>query len=340
LYQQAHRATDKVMGHYGTLERSPLYSKLGPMGILAVNLVNFKHNELSRWAEYARELTKYGAPTPILTQMAAAIVFAGVMGLPFSSEITSLYDELTKAAGKPRSLELDVMDASKNLSKAVGSDAHFMLSHGVLTKFGVDPSKKLGMPDAIPNSVAEFAFGGGSKLGNSIMAVGRAIGTPDEAHAKAAAYAAAPTSVQGMLDRMWYEGKGGETYMKDPTKRDIVTGRRNDLDKLYRSIGFAGIHETTEKTKQYQQNRLDKAYQEYRSSAMVDLSHTLRMQGTISQKALDKYFVTGQGDSQTFERDLNDLILQQSITPQEYTMMKQAATSRIPQVQSLIRRTQ
>ena len=339
LYEQAQRATDAVMGHYGTHERAPLYNKLGPIGILAVNLVNFKHNELSRWATYARELTSHGNPAPIATQLAMAVTLAGIMGLPGSAEITSLFDYLTEKAGNPRSFELEVMDVSKKLAQSLNSDAYFALSHGILTKFGVDPSKRLGMPDVVPNTVADAAFGGGSKLYSAIGSVAAAIGTPDETHAKAAAYAAAPTSLQGILDRLWYE-KDSMTLPKNPDKLAVPGVRRDATDKLWRSIGFAGIHETTQKTKDYQQDRLDQAYAAYRSSAMVKISQDLVQGKPVDDKTLTKYFVNGQGDEQTFIKDVESLQERQQITAEEAAILKRMGSSKIPQLQSLVRRTQ
>ena len=339
LYEQAATATNAVMGHYGTHERAPLYNKLGPMGILAVNLVNFKHNELSRWAQYARELTSHGNPAPVATQLAMALTLAGVMGLPGSEEVTSLYDYLTEKAGTPRSFELDVMDASKKLAQSLNSDAYFALSHGVLTKFGVDPSKRLGMPDVVPNTVADASFGGGSKLYSAMGAVKSAIGTPDEAHAKAALYTSAPTSLQGILDRWWYE-KDSKTYPKNPEKMAVPGVERNAADKLWRTLGFAGIHETTQKVKDYQQDRLDQAFAAYRSSAMVKISQDLMENKPVDEKTIQKYFVNGQGDEQTFIKDVTNLQERQQITAEQAALLKRIASTKMPQTQSLIRRTQ
>ena len=60
----------------------------------------------------------------------------------------------------------------------------------------------------------------------------------------------------------------------------------------------------------------------------------------IDQKTLDKYFKTGQGDPITFETELNKMALEQNMSPQNYLLLKQAASSRIPQLRSLQRRTQ
>jgi hypothetical protein len=59
-----------------------------------------------------------------------------------------------------------------------------------------------------------------------------------------------------------------------------------------------------------------------------------------SQKTLDKYFKTGQGDPKTFETELNRLAIEQNMSPQDYLLLRQAASNKIPQLRSLQRRTQ
>jgi hypothetical protein len=115
---------------------------------------------------------------------------------------------------------------------------------------------------------------------------------------------------------------------------------RNDTDRLLKKIGLTGINESAQKQKQYQQGQLDAAYAEYRSSAMKTIANDLFQNQKIDQKTLDKYFKTGQGDPITFETELNKMALEQNMSPQNYLLLKQAASTKIPQLRSLQRRTQ
>jgi hypothetical protein len=140
------------------------------------------------------------------------------------------------------------------------------------------------------------------------------------------------------MDVAWYQ-KNGMAYSKDPTKLK-PTAVRNDTDVLLKKIGFMGINESAQKQKQYQQAQLDAAYTEFRSTAMQTIAQDLFRNRPIDQKTLDKYFKTGQGDPKTFETELNRLAIEQNMSPQDYLLLRQAASNKIPQLRSLQRRTQ
>ena len=338
LYEQSHRFTDMAMVNYSSIEKPKIYNSLGPIGSLAYNLKSFSHNELSRWSMYAREIPKTGNAVPLLTQMATTIVLAGVMGLPFFSQFEDLYDVITKKLGKPRSLVLDVQEMSKAVGKNLGEHGAFALSNGAPSLLGVDLSARLGLGDVLPSSAADAAFAGGGKLYEMGKATGRAVLSPSEENLKSAAINLAPPVAQGPLDVAWYQ-KNGLAYSKDPTNLRPMA-RRTDADVLFKKIGLTGIHESAQKQQVYQQAQLDKAYTEYRTAAMRTIAQDLFRNRPIDPATIDKYFKTGQGDPQTFQRDLERLAIDQNMSPQESMLLKQTATQRIPQLQSLVRRTQ
>jgi hypothetical protein len=73
---------------------------------------------------------------------------------------------------------------------------------------------------------------------------------------------------------------------------------------------------------------------------MNSISWALLNNNKIDQKLLDKYFKTGQGDAATFQRDLESAVRAQGMTQQEAALIRDAASQRVPQIQSLVRRTQ
>lgn len=338
LFEQAHRFTDMAMNHYGAIEKPQMYNALGPIGSMAYNLRSFGHNEISRWALYARELSQTGNASPLLTQMASTITLAGVMGLPFFSQWESIYDFITKKLGKPRSLAMDVMDASEKVGQALGPQGAYALSNGAPTLLGVDLSKRTGLGDVLPSAAADVAFAGGSKLGQMAKSAYQMATSPSEETAKAAAITWAPPIAQGPMDVAWYQ-KGNLAYSKDPEKLKPVA-QRSEADILLKKLGLSGINESSQKQKVYQQDKLDKAYQEYRTTAMRTIAQDLFRDRPIEQKTIDRYFVTGQGDPASFARDLDRLAIQQNMSPEQYAMLRQATSKQIPQLQSLIRRTQ
>jgi hypothetical protein len=338
LYEQAHRFTDMAMVNYSAMEKPTAYNALGSLGSMAYNLKSFGHNEISRWSMFAREIGNDKNAVPILTQMATTIAIAGVMGLPFFSQWEMIYDYITKKMGKPRSLTLDVMTASEQVGKHLGEKGAYALSHGGPTMLGADLSTRTGLGDVLPSSAADAAFAGGGKLFEMAKATGRAVLDPSSENLKAAAINLAPPVLQGPMDVAMYE-KRGMAFSKDPEKlRPMAV--RNDTDRLLKKIGLTGINESAQKQKQYQQGQLDAAYAEYRSSAMKTIANDLFQNQKIDQKTLDKYFKTGQGDPITFETELNKMALEQNMSPQNYLLLRQAASSKIPQLRSLQRRTQ
>ena len=338
LYEQAQRFTDMAMVNYSSIEKPAIYNSLGPIGSLAYNLKSFSHNEISRWSMYAREIPKTGNAIPLLTQMATTIALAGVMGLPFFSQFEDLYDFITKKLGKPRSLVLDVQEMSKAVGKNLGEHGSFALSNGAPSLLGVDLSARLGLGDVLPSSAADAAFAGGGKLYEMGKATGRAVLSPSEENLKAAAINLAPPVAQGPLDVAWYQ-KNGLAYSKDPTNLRPMA-RRTDADILFKKIGLTGIQESAQKQANYQQAQLDKAYAEYRTQAMRTIAQDLFRNRPIEPATIDKYFKTGQGDPQTFQRDLERMAVEQNMAPQEALLLKQVASQRIPQLQSIARRTQ
>jgi hypothetical protein len=338
LYEQSHRFTDMAMVNYSSIEKPAIYNSLGPIGSLAYNLKSFSHNEISRWSMYAREIAKTGNPVPLLTQMATTIVLAGVMGLPFFSQFEDLYDFISKKLGKPRSLALDVQEMSKSVGKNLGEHGAFALSNGAPSLLGVDLSSRLGLGDVLPSSAADAAFAGGGKLYEMGKATGRAVLNPSEENLKSAAINLAPPVAQGPLDVAWYQ-KNGLAYSKDPTNLRPMA-RRTDTDILFKKLGLTGIQESAQKQANYQQAQLDKAYAEYRTQAMRTIAQDLFRNRPIDPSTIDKYFKTGQGDPQTFQRDLERLAVDQNMAPQEALLLKQVASQRIPQLQSIVRRAQ
>jgi len=338
LYEQAQRFTDMAMVNYSAIEKPTFYNSLGPIGSMAYNLKSFSHNEISKWSLFAREIAETGNPAPLLTQMATTIALAGVMGLPFFSQWEAMYDFITKKLGKPRSLALDVQEMSKSVGKELGPNAAFALSNGAPTLLGVDLSTRLGLGDVLPSSAADAAFAGGGKLFEMGKATARAIGNPSEENVKAAAINLAPPVAQGPLDVAWYQ-KNKLAYSKDPEKLRPMA-RRNDVDILLKKIGLTGINESAQKTANYQNAQLDKAYTEYRTQAMQTIAQDLFRNRPIDPKTLEKYFKTGQGDPNTFDRDLQRVAVDQNMDPQTAIMLKQAASQRIPQLRSLQRRMQ
>ena len=303
---------------------------------MAYNLKSFGHNEISRWAMFAREIPNNHNAMPLLTQMATTIAVAGVMGLPFMSQWETLYDYITKKTGNPRSLALDVLKVSESLGESLGEKGKHVLSNGLGALAGMDISSRVGLGDVLPSHASDVAFAGGSKLGQMASSVAGAIARPSEETMKSAAINIAPPFMQGPMDLAWFS-KGDIAYSKDPSNLKPVA-RRNDTDKLMKSIGLLGINESVQKQKAYQNQQLDMARMEIRKAAMNTLTQDMFRNRPMLQKTLDKYFINGEGDPQTFATEIEKKAIGLNLTPAELALLRSAASNSITKARSLQRR--
>ena len=338
LFEQAHRMTSNAMNNYGAMEKPAIYNALGPLGSAAYNLKSYSHNEMGRLAEYAREIPNNHNGKPLLLQLASTIVFAGVLGLPFMAQWTAIYDTITEKLGSPRSLTLDVISMSEQLAKNLGEKGQYVLSHGIFAAAGVDASTRIGQANLLPHTPSDVAFAGTSKLGQMASGVGSFVKKPSEETAKSLAYQLSPNILQGPEDLAWFS-KGDMAYSKDPSDLKPVA-RRNATDKLVRSIGFTGINESVQKQKAYQNQQLDMARMEIRKAAMNTLTQDMFRNRPMLQKTLDKYFINGEGDPQTFATEIEKKAIGLSLTPSELALLRSAASNSITKARSLQRRMQ
>jgi len=136
----------------------------------------------------------------------------------------------------------------------------------------------------------------------------------------------------------WFS-KGDVAYSKDPSNLKPVA-RRNDTDKLLKAVGLTGIKESVQKTKAYQNQQLDMARTEIRKAAMNTLTQDMFRNRPMLQKTLDKYFIHGEGDPQTFATEIEKKAVGLHLTPAELATLRAAASTSITKARSLQRRTQ
>jgi len=326
------------MNNYGALEKPAIYDALGPVGSMAYNLKSFGYNEISRWSMLAREIPATGNAIPLLTQMATTITIAGVMGLPFYSQWESIYDTITSKLGNPRSLTLDVMDASTKVSAALGADDEkfrYVMSHGAPTMFGADVSKRTGLGDVIPSKASDIAFAGGGKVGGMVTSAIGAVRYMDEPHLKAAAMNWAPPILQGTLKDAWYTN-GDLALSMDPAKPTRATAVLNARDHLLKTIGITGINESSQKEREYQLGKIDKTFQDKRDTAVAGMTFALA-HGNPIDVYVSKY-LDNEGDPDTMIATINGAIESINMDPNTRALLRDSASKSITRIMSLQRR--
>lgn len=327
IYGTAHNLTDMAMNNYSNVERPQIYNALGTIGDLSANLSSFKHNELSRTAMFAREMGRSKDARPLLIQLATTVAFAGMTGTLLFQEADWLYKQITKAMGKPDSLTNKVIELSQKANVAGDKNT---LSHGMFSLLGLDMSKRLGISDTLPNSLAEAAFPGGSKLYDIGAAVPGAV-TGGEMGLKALAREVAPAGLAGVLDRQWYskQTKEGELAMNRKTLEGQVV--RNEADKMAKNFGLTGIHESVEKTKLYETEAIKQAYGDLRKDVLKKANREMFVNGKVSRATAQK-FMDYEGDPNALAADIVDMAESKKLTALQAAKLKAFMSQSITQL--------
>lgn len=331
LFEAAHNLTDMAMNNYSMVERPPVYNALGPIGDMAANLASYKHNEFSRLALFARQIGENKAARPLLVQLATSVMAAGVTGVVGFAEADWLYKQITRAMGEPDSLTAAIIRASEGLGEAVGGGKH-VLSHGIFSLMGVDMSKRLGLSDALPNSLGEAVFPGGSKLVDIGSAAVNAVRSPTEMNAKRLVREASPGIATGMLDRAWFSKDTPKGELTSSMKTGEGGVYRNEADKAWKTMGFTGINEAVQKQKNFEVEWKSRTYTDMRQRPLSKMRDEIYSSGKVSKETVKDY-LNARGNLKTLEKDLERFAKEQGASKEEIQLMRTTASRSVSQMQ-------
>ena len=340
LFKQAHELTKKTMNDYSRANRPAIYDELGMLGDSIYNLQSYPHNQISKLSFFFDNLVKeksIEAAAPLITQTMSTIVGAGLIGLPFMALWAAVYQQLSELLGEPRDLTLDMMNASSKVFGELGPDAQYMGSHGIFAAAGIDMSNRLAGPLASSRTPMDILTPGLSKIGGAVSSTAKAIIDPKQENIEAALYNAAPSGAQGLLDTMLFQ-KDNLAKSKNPENFKIMA-ERTPGDVTARKFGLTGIQEATSKTKEFHEDQLDRVYGDIRKQALNGMKHDLWYGRDISDN-LATFVIDGQGDMNSFDKTLQQLIIDGSVSPQTARLLRDTASKSMPRIQSLARRTQ
>ena len=326
LYQAARRATDMAMNNYSHQEAPLAYTTMGSAGRMAYNLASYKHNELSRLSLFARELIKDKNAKPLAVALASQVAFAGLMGTVGYHEADAIVRMVSEAFGKPTSLTKMLLD----------SDVSKYFTYGMGAGVGLDMTSRLGMTVA-PDSLANLAFPGSTKIGQAAVAVKDAAAHPNEFNIKNAVREMSPSSVTGMMDRTWFSGKDGKGQELAINRSKVEANAvRNETDKLYKTLGATGINESSQKALAYENKRIDKAYQDLRGKVIDNMAKTYFTSGKFDKADIEKYMKL-QGDPTTLTADLEKVASAQKVPAQQIALLRNAASNSITALHRVMR---
>jgi hypothetical protein len=321
LYEAAHNLTDMTMNNYSPMERPNIYNHMGPVGDISANLSSFKHNEISRVALLARQLSEEKSARPILAELAASVAFAGLTGTLAFQEADYIYQWITKKMGKPDSLTLRAIKLSEDAADKVGlkGNNRYALSHGGFSMLGIDMSKRLGLGNAVSDGATDALFPGGGKLLDIGAAGVEAAVHPSEMNAKRLAREVMPRPGASNMDLEWFSKENGRLGLNKNTLEAQV--RRTPGDMMAKRFGFTGIHESVEKDKLYNANKIAMGYAELREPALNRAKEELFLNGKVSKETVQDY-IKHQGDVKTLAADLSRISKKMNIPAKDRELLR------------------
>jgi hypothetical protein len=321
LYEAAHNLTDMTMNNYSPMERPNIYNHMGPVGDISANLSSFKHNEISRVALLARQLSEEKSARPILAELAASVAFAGLTGTLAFQEADYLYQWMTKKLGKPDSLTLRAIKLSEDSADKVGlkGNSRYALSHGGFSMLGIDMSKRLGLGNAVADGATDMVFPGGGKLLDIGAAGVEAAKHPSEMNTKRLAREVVPRPAAANMDLEWFSKEDGRLGLNKNTLEAQV--RRTPADMMAKRFGFTGIHESVEKDKLYNANKIAMGYAELREPALNRAKEELFLNGKVSKETVQDY-IKHQGDVKTLAADLSRISKKMNIPAKDRELLR------------------
>ena len=332
MYEAAHKLTDIQMNNYSSMEAPRAYMALGGIGKTAYNLMSYKHNELSRLAMLTKEISRHGNSAPLVANIVSSVAFAGVMGTILYSEADWFTKQISKLMGKPTSLTKVLMDHPEI------SDS---IKYGMGSTLGVDMTSRLGLGPLAPGSghVIDAVMPGASKLVN-IGKTGAELAThPSEYNLKNFVREASPSSVSGVLDRAWFSPKNAKGEEMSLNRNKVkVNAVRNDLDKLWKSIGMTGINEAKQKAYDYEASSIDRVYGDMRKSIIDNAAKQMFTSGRVPADFAQKY-IQAQGDPASLEREITNMAMEQHVPAHTLALMKNAMSSSLTAVHRTMRLT-
>lgn len=333
LYYAAHRATDMIMNSYSTMDSPMGLQAMGSAHKLPYNLMSYKFNQLSQISMLARDVKNNGAVKPVLTALAMQVAFGGLMGTIAYKEADYLFRKITEAMGNPNSLTKLLLDnADKKVQLPLIGDVSVQdAAYGGFSRAGGDMSSRMGMGFIAldPEKPLDSLAPGAGALGDAAVGIFDYAKDPQSFNAAKAVRNVLPNGLQGAFDRKFFSktNSNGQEMGINPNKATAGVVR-NEADKAWKTIGGTGVNESRTKAQLFENQRIDKFYEEKRKQDVLQMSKSLFMDGKIDPKYI-KEFTDHQGDMTNFDKTLETLVMNQSVPADKADLLRAAAQQNI-----------
>lgn len=325
LFDIAANLTDRGMNRY-SMDESPVFIKaMGGAGRYPYNLMSFKFNELSRLASLARDMSPKDLNTikPFATALMMQVAMAGLKGMVGYVEADYAVKLISEAMGKPTSLTKLLFDNAD--MKIVGPVSLGDVANGGLsTATGVDFTQRLSV-GALAGSPpgADMLMPGAGAVGTAAKSGFDFAKDPSKYNAAKAAIDILPGGA--LLDRHLFSQN---TYTDNEigfSRNKMEAGiKRTPADKIAKTLGMTGLNEATKKGALYENQRIDKVYEDKRMSAVDSMAQDFFMNGNIDKKYIDK-FLKAQGNAENLESAITRIAMEQKIPSDIRDKLKVAA---------------
>lgn len=283
LFQHADELVSMSMVDYRQGERPMMFQKMGTFGNLANTLQTYPISFYNQWIYFAKEAKK-GNMAPIMMATALQGSLAGLMGLPFVSDLDKLYQNLKSfltpkqwAAIKGTPLE----DPKLWLMSQPGG---LELVNGLLSsKTGVAMTSRVAAPSFA--EMAQAPVGPLQDIGRQIGDVASLAMDPlDPTKQAQAAMSVSPVATQGLVEQKMFpeqtgtqkpDGSRAVFNARELEKRDQVY-TRTPADQDIRNWGVRSNQEVVSKEAKYRTDRLEQITKEKTSAVASKLYAALR----------------------------------------------------------------
>jgi hypothetical protein len=143
-----------------------------------------------------------------------------------------------------------------------------------------------------------------------------------------------PLSVGGIMDRTIFETPDGMALNRNKVEASAV---RNDADKLWKALGMTGINESVQKKLNYENQKIDRVYEEKRSKVIDAAIKEYHMRGVLPDNWLERY-VELQGDPTQAKQAIKARIEALNVDRPTKDLMQNAASKSITSQHKALRR--
>jgi len=280
-------------------------------------------------AMLANEIGRNKTATPLVVNLMSSVAFAGIVGTIGYTEADALVKLISKEVFKEPTSLTKILLENPNISDGI--------KYGGFANVGLDASSRLGTGALVPQHMIDAVMPGAGKLVTAAEAAGKAVVSPSEYNVKNAVREIAPNSVGGLLDRAWFSGQdsfGNELAIN--RNKGTPTATRNETDKVLKTMGMTGINEAKQKSLNFENDSITRAYTDIRRSLVDKATKEYFMNGKIPADFARKY-IAAQGNPDSIEREITNLIVEQKMDARTAALVKNAMSNNVTSTHKLLR---